>query len=211
MRAQDDSTKRLVLDVTFETSKDYDITSAYAVRGWNTTEGHMKVNLRCGLMYHSSPIPHRCIAVWCLAPSLTVATSTSQITVPSTAAKHAGRYGMEVNVDKAFTKNFHAQFSLPHFMPRMLHSAYQLTFWSKVASSEGQPLPEVAFLDVDEGYEWVGGAEVSVGDEWQHIAMDPVFTLPAHKGHEIQIAFLIGGVMADFYFDNIQVKLETAG
>ena len=34
--------ERLVLDVQFESSKDYDITSAYAVRGWNTTEGHMK-------------------------------------------------------------------------------------------------------------------------------------------------------------------------
>ena len=33
--------KRLVLNVNFETAKDYDITSAYAVRGWNTTEGHM--------------------------------------------------------------------------------------------------------------------------------------------------------------------------
>ena len=31
--------KRLVLNVNFETAKDYDITSAYAVRGWNTTEG----------------------------------------------------------------------------------------------------------------------------------------------------------------------------
>lgn len=72
--------KRLVLDVTFETSKDYDITSAYAVRGWNTTEGHMK------------------------------------ITCPSQLAKHGGGYGMEVRVDRAFTKNFHAQFSLPHFM-----------------------------------------------------------------------------------------------
>lgn len=35
--------KRKVLDVTFESSKDYDITSAYAVRGWNTTEGKMRM------------------------------------------------------------------------------------------------------------------------------------------------------------------------
>ena len=35
--------KQLVMDVTFETAKDYDITSAYAVRGWNTTEGHMRM------------------------------------------------------------------------------------------------------------------------------------------------------------------------
>ena len=35
--------KRLVLNVNFETAKDYDITSAYAVRGWNTTEGHMRI------------------------------------------------------------------------------------------------------------------------------------------------------------------------
>ena len=34
---QQNQNKRLVLDVSFETSKDYDITSAYAVRGWNTT------------------------------------------------------------------------------------------------------------------------------------------------------------------------------
>ena len=67
--------KRLVLDVTFESSKDYDITSAYAVRGWNTTEGHMK------------------------------------ITVPTQLAKHGGRYGMQVAIVKAFSKNFHAQVS----------------------------------------------------------------------------------------------------
>lgn len=67
-----------MLDVQFETSKDYDITSAYAVRGWNTTEGRMK------------------------------------ITVPTQTAKHGGRYGMQVSILKAFTKNFHAQFSLPH-------------------------------------------------------------------------------------------------
>ena len=69
--------------------------SAYAVRGWNTTEGHMK------------------------------------ITVPTQLAKHGGRYGMQVAIVKAFTKNFHAQFSLPHFMPRMMHSAYKLTFWAR--------------------------------------------------------------------------------
>ena len=45
-RLQGTTNKRLVLDVNFETSKDYDITSAYAVRGWNTTEGHMKVRAR---------------------------------------------------------------------------------------------------------------------------------------------------------------------
>ena len=32
-----------MLNVNFETAKDYDITSAYAVRGWNTTEGHMRI------------------------------------------------------------------------------------------------------------------------------------------------------------------------
>jgi hypothetical protein len=65
--------KRLVLNVNFETAKDYDITSAYAVRGWNTTEGHMR------------------------------------ITCPSPTAKHGGRFGMQILVDRAFTKNFHAQ------------------------------------------------------------------------------------------------------
>ena len=100
--------KRLVLDVTFESSKDYDITSAYAVRGWNTTEGHMKISC------------------------------------PSALAKHSGRYGMEVRIDKPFSKNFHAQFSLPHFMPRMVHSAYQLTFWAKIAGAkEARPPAEM--------------------------------------------------------------------
>ena len=32
--------------------------------------------------------------------------------------------------------------------------------------------PEVAFLDVDEGYEWVGGATLSLTNQWQHIAME---------------------------------------
>ena len=59
--------KRLVLNVNFETAKDYDITSAYAVRGWNTTEGHMR------------------------------------ITCPSPTAKHGGRFGMQILVDRAFT------------------------------------------------------------------------------------------------------------
>eukprot|EP00966_Prymnesium_polylepis_P047464 1098823-Prymnesium_polylepis.1 len=35
--------------------------------------------------------------------------------------------------------------------------------------------------------------------------MDPVYTQPAHKGHEIQIAFLIGATLADFFFDDIQL------
>tara|TARA_B110001452_G_scaffold139621_1_gene116042 strand:+ start:255 stop:3833 length:3579 start_codon:yes stop_codon:yes gene_type:complete len=163
----DDSQKRLVLDVGFETARDYDITSAYAVRGWNTTEGKMK------------------------------------ITCPSTLAKHGGRFGMEVRIVQPYTRNFHAQFSLPHFMPRMKHSAYQLTFWGRVASTEATP--EVTFLDVDEGYDWVGGAEVTLTSTWQHIAMEPVFTKPEHQGHEIQISFLVGMVAADFFFDDIQL------
>ena len=38
-----------------------------------------------------------------------------RITCPSPTAKHGGRFGMAILVDRAFTKNFHAQFSLPHF------------------------------------------------------------------------------------------------
>lgn len=160
--------ERLVLNVQFESSKDYDITSAYAVRGWNTTEGHMK------------------------------------ITMPTQLAKHGGRYGMQVSIIRAFSKNFHAQFSLPHFMPRMDHSAYKLTFWAK-AESQVPIRPEVAFLDVDEGYEWIGGATLSLTQEWQHIAMENVYTLPSHKGHEVQIAFLVGAGAAVFCFDDIQL------
>ena len=169
----DSQSKRLVLDVTFETSKDYDITSAYAVRGWNTTEGHMKINC------------------------------------PSQIASHGGRFGMEVNVDRPYTKNFHAQFSLPHFMPRVAHSAYQLTFWAKVLSGK-DVTPEVSFLDVDEGYDWVGGAEVALTNEWQHIAMEPVYTTSDQKGHEIQIAFLIGLNQAVFHFDDIRLRAGRA-
>ena len=50
-----------------------------------------------------------------------------------------------------------------------------------------QPTPQVVFLDVDEGYEWVGGATLALTSHWQHIAMDYVYTLPSHKGHEIQV------------------------
>jgi hypothetical protein len=163
------ATERLVLDVQFESNKDYDITSAYAVRGWNTTEGHMKIS------------------------------------VPNAAARHAGDYGMQISIVRAFSKNFHAQFSLPHFMPRVDHSAYKLTFWAK-AESISEITPEVTFLDVDEGYEWVGGAQVALSTEWQHIALDYVYTQPAHKGHELQIAFLIGGNVGILYFDEIQVR-----
>jgi len=148
------SEKRLVLDVTFESAKDYDITSAYAVRGWNTTEGHMTIR------------------------------------APSTSARHGGSYGMEVRIDRAFSQNFHAQFSLPHFMPRVVHSAYQLTFWARM-SGPATVTPEVSFMDVDDGYDWVGGASVVLTNEWQHIAMEPVMTQPKHKSHEIQIAFMV--------------------
>ena len=71
-----------------------------------------------------------------------------RITVPTTAAKGPsgpGRYGMQVAIVKAFSKNFHAQFSLPHFMPRMLHSAYKLTFWARVDATTTVS-PEVAFV-----------------------------------------------------------------
>lgn len=148
------SERRLVLDVTFESSKDYDITSAYAVRGWNTTEGHMVIR------------------------------------APSTTARHGGAYGMEVRVERAFAQNFHAQFSLPHFMPRVPHSLYQLTFWAK-AIGPPEVMPEVSFMDVDNGYDWVGGDKLLLSSEWQHIAMEAVPTLPKHKMHEIQIAFMV--------------------
>ena len=111
---------------------------------------------------------------------------------------------MQVSIVRAFSKNFHAQFSLPHFMPRMDHSAYKLTFWAR-AEAEVPIAPEVAFLDVDEGYEWVGGAALALTSQWQHIAMEYVYTLPSHKGHEIQIAFLCGAGVAVFYFDDIQL------
>jgi len=29
------------------------------------------------------------------------------------------------------------------------------------------------FLDVDEGYQWIGGAEVGLTSAWQHFAMEP--------------------------------------
>ena len=100
---------------------------------------------------------------------------------------------MEVGITRPFTKNFHAQFSLPHFMTRLDRSGYQLTFWAKLHRATGADVvTEIVFLDVDEGYEWIGGAEVSLMSEWQHIAMEPVYTKPAQKGHEIQIAFLLG-------------------
>ena len=160
--------KRKVLDVTFESSKDYDITSAYAVRGWNTTEGKMRM------------------------------------IAPSAVAKHGGRFGLEVRIEKAYTKNFHAQFSLPHFMPRTSHSAYQLTYWAKQMGS-GDMTPEVSILDVDEGYDWVGGAEIELGTEWQHIAMEPVYTNENQRGHELQIAFMIGATEGTVCFDDIQL------
>ena len=145
-----DVKKRLVLNINFETAKDYDITSAYAVRGWNTTEGHMR------------------------------------ITVPSPAAKHGGRFGMGVLIDRPFTKNFHAQFSLPHFMTRLMHSGYQLTFWGKLNRASGsEVIIEVVFLDVDEGYQWIGGAELALTSTWQHFAMEPVYTTATQRGHEI--------------------------
>ena len=154
--------KRLVLNVNFETAKDYDITSAYAVRGWNTTEGHMR------------------------------------ITCPSPTAKHGGRFGMAILVDRAFTKNFHAQFSLPHFMTRLGHSGYQLTFWAKTTrSASPEVAAEVVFLDVDEGYQWIGGAEVGLTSVRAHalalfyfIIFSPL--VPPHA-HHIGVATLCNG------------------
>ena len=142
--------------------------SAYAVRGWNTTEGKMRM------------------------------------IVPSAVAKHGGRFGLELRIEKAYTKKFHAQFSLPHFMPRTQHAAYQLTYWAKQVSAETM-IPEVSILDVDEGYDWVGGAEVMLSNEWQHIAMEPVYTQELQRGHELQIAFMIGDIEGTVYFDDIQL------
>jgi hypothetical protein len=52
-------------------------------------------------------------------------------------------------------------------------------------------MPEVSFMDVDNGYDWVGGDKVALTEEWQHIAMEAVPTLPKHNMHEIQIAFMV--------------------
>ena len=111
-----------------------------------------------------------------------------RITCPSPTAKHGGRFGMSILVDRAFTKNFHAQFSLPHFMTRLSHSGYQLTFWAKVIRSAAPEVAaEVVFLDVDEGYQWIGGAEVGLTQEWQHFAMEPVYTSAAQVRGSYQL------------------------
>lgn len=89
-------------------------------------------------------------------------------------------------------------------MPRVAHSAYQLTFWAKMLGPSSAT-PEVTFMDVDENYDWVGGAPVALSGEWQHIAMQPVSTFPKHKNHEIGIAFLVGSVQAEYHFDDIQL------
>ena len=44
---------------------------------------------------------------------------------------------MEIGITRPFTKNFHAQFSLPHFMTRLDRSGYQLTFWAKLHRATG--------------------------------------------------------------------------
>ena len=69
--------RAVALTATSLAAKDYEITSPYAVRGWNTTEGHMR------------------------------------LTVPSRAARHGGEFGLAVRVDRAFDKNFHAQADAP--------------------------------------------------------------------------------------------------
>ena len=184
----------------FESSKDYDITSAYAVRGWNTTEGHMKITVRAAPLAQTQHFSGLCRAAVLPVAQHPPATSFpffSRAQVPTQLAKHGGRYGMQVSIIRAFAKNFHAQFSLPHFMPRMVssssssrqaftrstpficeqistpfwlpfspravpqdHSAYGLTLGQSRATQVAIT-PEVAFLDVDEGYEWVGGATLS--------------------------------------------------
>ena len=89
-------------------------------------------------------------------------------------------------------------------MPRTSHSAYQLTYWAKQMGS-GDMTPEVSILDVDEGYDWVGGAEIELGTEWQHIAMEPVYTNENQLGHELQIAFMICATEGTVCFDDIQL------
>ena len=54
---------------------------------------------------------------------------------------------------------------------------------------------------MDEGYDWVGGAEIELGTEWQHIAMEPVYTNENQRGHELQIAFMIGATEGTVCFD----------
>ena len=132
--------------------------------------------------------------------------STHASLCPSPIAKHGGRFGMTVLIDRAFTKNFHAQFSLPHFMTRLTHSGYQLTFWAKLTRASAPKVStEIVFLDVDEGYQWIGGAEIELTAAWQHFAMEPVYTTAAQRGHEIQIAFLLGLKVAEFAFDDIEL------
>ena len=41
---------------------------------------------------------------------------------------------------------------------------------------------------------------MALTNEWQHIAMEPVYTTADQKGHEIQIAFLVGGSLATYAF-----------
>ena len=126
-----------------------------------------------------------------------------KINCPSQIASHGGRFGMEVNVDRPYTKNFHAQFSLPHFMPRVAHSAYQLTFWAKVLSGKDvtRGLVPRRRRGLRLGRRRRGGADERVAAHRDGARVHD----GGPEGHEIQIAFLIGLNQAVFHFDDIQL------
>ena len=197
----DGSQKRLVLDVSFETAEDYDISSVSkdAVRGWSTIEAEGKMEIT----WPSTIGAHR--------GRFGMEARVQPNTCALPPAAHRLPRSAQVRIITPYARNSNAQMILPYFIPRTGRSAYQLAFWGRVArGGDEEATPQVAFIKTA-GYSWVGGAEVRLTSRWQHFALEPVLIhMEDPLGHPIQISFMLGSVAADFFFDDIRLyELES--
>jgi hypothetical protein len=69
------------------------------------------------------------------------------VTLQSTQAAHSGKYGILIDVAKAFDHDWHAQMSIQGFTPPDTEHGYVFSFWGRAAADHpgGRALPKVAF------------------------------------------------------------------
>ena len=122
-----------------------------------------------------------------------------QVIVQSPTAAHSGKYGLFIQVAKAFDMDWHAQVSLKPFTPPDIAHGYVFSFWGRAAAEKegGKAMPKVVFQDADDNYTPLKQVSVPLVSEWNMYQVD--LTIPKHRrGHSIVINFWVGEHQASY-------------
>ena len=131
------------------------------------------------------------------------------ITLQSTQAAHSGKYGVLIDVTRAFDHDWHAQMSLQGFTPPDTDHGYVFSFWGRAAAS-GAPgsraMPKVVFQDADDAYTPLKQVSVPFTSSWQMYEVD--ISVPRYRaGHTIIVSFWVGEFVASYAVDDFEVQI----